>query len=81
MKRYVVGTHQKCLTEALLMSAHNITFYGELRKLLLHFCRKKKKKKNLSRTMSDTILRETVHVHWDFVVYNIPDKMEFSFFF
>ena len=33
-KKYAVGTHSKCLTEALLMSTHNICFYGEIRKLL-----------------------------------------------
>ena len=34
MKTHVVGTHQKCLTEALLMSTHNICFHGDIRKLL-----------------------------------------------
>ena len=29
----VVGTHQRCLTEALLMSTQNICFYGEIRKI------------------------------------------------
>ena len=33
MKTYVVGTHQKCLTEALLMSTHNLCYYAEIRKL------------------------------------------------
>ena len=33
IKTYVVGT-QKCLTEALLMSIHNICFYGELEKII-----------------------------------------------
>ena len=32
---YVVGTHKKRLTGALLMSTHNICFCGELRKI---FC-------------------------------------------
>ena len=29
MNMYVLGTHQKCLIEALLMSTHNICFQGE----------------------------------------------------
>ena len=35
MKTYVAGTHEKCLGEALLMSTHNIRFYGEIRKKYL----------------------------------------------
>ena len=34
VKTYVVGTHQKCLSEGLLMSTHNICFRGEIRKIL-----------------------------------------------
>ena len=34
MKTYVVGTHLKYLTEALLMSTHNICFHGEIRIIL-----------------------------------------------
>ena len=34
IKTYVVGTHQKRLTEVLLMSTHNICFYGEIRKII-----------------------------------------------
>ena len=33
MKTYVVGTHQKRLTEALLMSTHNISFCAVIRKI------------------------------------------------
>ena len=29
MKTYIVGTHKKSLTEALLMSTHNIRFHAE----------------------------------------------------
>ena len=32
---YIVGTHYKRLDEALLMSTHNIWFYGEIRRYLL----------------------------------------------
>ena len=32
-KTYVVGTHNKRLGEALLMSTHNICFHGEIRKI------------------------------------------------
>ena len=35
MKTYVVGTHQKRLTEALLMSTHKICFHWEIRKLYI----------------------------------------------
>ena len=31
-----MGTHLKCLIEALQMSTHNICFYGEIRKKLSH---------------------------------------------
>ena len=34
MKTYEVGTHKKCLAQALLMSTHNICFHGEIRKIL-----------------------------------------------
>ena len=34
LKNIFVGTHQKRLIEALLMSAHNICFRGEIRKIL-----------------------------------------------
>ena len=37
MKTYVVGTHQKCLGEALLMSTHNICFHGEIIKLFTSY--------------------------------------------
>ena len=33
IKTYVVGTHQKRLGEALLMSTHNICFCGDIRKV------------------------------------------------
>ena len=33
-KPYVVGTHQKRLSEALPMSTHNICFNGELEKII-----------------------------------------------
>ena len=29
VKSYVVGAHQNCLAAAILMSTHNIGFYGE----------------------------------------------------
>ena len=32
---YVVGSHQKCFTEMLLMSTYNIYFYGEMWSVLL----------------------------------------------
>ena len=32
-KKYVVGTHQKRLSEALLMSTHNIRFHADIRKI------------------------------------------------
>ena len=32
-KIYVVGTHQKCLGEALLIGTHNICFHMEIRKI------------------------------------------------
>ena len=32
-KTYIVGTHKKCLNEALLMSTYNICFPGEIRKI------------------------------------------------
>ena len=32
-KTYVMGTDQKCLTEALLISSHNICFCGEMKLL------------------------------------------------
>ena len=34
LKTYIVGTHQKCLTEALLMNTQNICFHGAIRKIL-----------------------------------------------
>ena len=34
MKTYILGTHQKRLAEALLMSTHNICLHGEIRKIL-----------------------------------------------
>ena len=34
IKTYVVGTHQKRLAKALLMSTHSICFRGEIRKIL-----------------------------------------------
>ena len=42
MKAYVVGTHQKRLCEALLMSTHNICFHGEIRKISAFFGWKKR---------------------------------------
>ena len=39
---YVLGTHQKCLEEALLMSTQNIYFNEEIRKTSI-FCAEKKK--------------------------------------
>ena len=35
MKTYVVGTHEKRLTEALLMNIHNICFHGEIRRIFI----------------------------------------------
>ena len=32
-KIYIVGTHEKRLGEALLMSTYNIYFYGEIRRI------------------------------------------------
>ena len=32
-QKHIVGTHQKCLSETLLMSTHNICFSGEIRKV------------------------------------------------
>ena len=37
MKTYVVGTHEKCLSEALLMSTHNVYLHGEIRKIAVLF--------------------------------------------
>ena len=36
-KIYGVGTHKKRLTEALLMSTHNVCFHGEIRKILCEY--------------------------------------------
>ena len=36
-KTYVVGTHQKHLAEALLLSTHNICFCGEIRKIFTRY--------------------------------------------
>ena len=36
MKRYVLGTHKKCLGEVLLMSTNTIYFCGKIRKLSIH---------------------------------------------
>ena len=33
MKTYVLGTHQKCLREVLLISTHNICFRRQTRKI------------------------------------------------
>ena len=49
-QKHVVGTHYKCLNEALLMSTHNIYFHREIRKIhippsYLELCEKKMKKK------------------------------------
>ena len=35
IKTYVMGTHENRFTEAILMSTHNICFYGELTKIIL----------------------------------------------
>ena len=48
-KTYVMGTHQKCLTEVLLMSMYNICFYEVIEKYQLFL--KKKKKSTLSRAL------------------------------
>ena len=32
-KTYIVFTHKMCLNEALLISIHNISFHGEIRKI------------------------------------------------
>ena len=39
MKIYVMGTHYKCLSEALVMSTHNIFFFlcVEIKKLSIRF--------------------------------------------
>ena len=34
IKIYIVGTHQKRLSKVLLMSTHNICFYGEMEKII-----------------------------------------------
>ena len=34
IKTYVVGAHQNRLGEAILMSTHNIGFYGEISKII-----------------------------------------------
>ena len=34
-KTYLMGTHQKHLSEVLLMSTHNICFHGEIRKNII----------------------------------------------
>ena len=34
IKTYVVGTHMKHFIEAILMSTHNICFYGELEEII-----------------------------------------------
>ena len=43
-KTYIVGSHQKRLTQALLMSTHKICFHGEIIKNINTFLLKKKKK-------------------------------------
>ena len=35
MKTFIVGTHKKCLDEALLMRTHNVCFCGEVRKIAI----------------------------------------------
>ena len=37
MKTQVVGTHQKHLSETLLMSTHNLCFHAEIRKISIYF--------------------------------------------
>ena len=37
MKKYALGTHQKRLTKALLMSTPKVCFHGEIRKILLGY--------------------------------------------
>ena len=32
---HIVGTHQKCLTEALLMSTYNVCLHGVVRKIFI----------------------------------------------
>ena len=34
IKTYVVGTHKNRLGEVILMSTHNICFYGEISKII-----------------------------------------------
>ena len=34
IKTYVVGAHSNCLSEAILMSTHNIGFYEEISKII-----------------------------------------------
>ena len=65
MKTYVVGTHYKCLTEALLMSTHNICFHGEKGKITVLFGLKKCLNKNYVN-------------HFDTCVKACIDKAQFS---
>ena len=55
-KTYIVGTHQKHLGEALLMSTHNICFRGEIRKIITWYAL-------LSRPMKEMIREEVFELH------------------
>ena len=65
-KTYVVGTHLKCLTEALLMSTHNLCFCGEIRKILIWYSL-------LSRHMLYW------YEKWAFMLLTITQKRRFFF--
>ena len=55
-KIYVVGTHKKCLSEALLMSTHHICFHREIRKILNAFDCKERLIWSYEKYSSDTEL-------------------------
>ena len=73
VKTYVVGTHQKRLGEALLMSTHNICFHGEIRKVSLLLVEKKKSYVELwSFVLSSNVLYTcTWGMAQDFLPYHI----------
>ena len=63
MKTNVVGSHQKCLSEALLMSTHNICFNGKLTKVSIIFYNNKKTH-TLSGAMNMIQGSEDIPAHW-----------------
>ena len=60
MKTYVMGSHKKRLTEALLMSTHNVRFHGKLEKKYQYFWIEKKKnnKKKKQHVIKSSALEE-----------------------